>query len=137
MLRMKSERSSYSTRRPADEAVRREIGALRKIHHPNVVEVFWAGKTNAGDWYLVTEFIDGESLGEFTAGKRALRDREAMDVILDVLNALVAFHPDSERLEQLAAKSREDELTEAELDEWMELMDQGLVHRDTGRFQDR
>ena len=112
------------------EAVRREIGALRKIHHPNVVEVFWAGKTNAGDWYLVTEFIDGESLGEFTAGKRALRDREAMDVILDVLNALVAFHPDSERLEQLAAKSREGELTEAELDEWMELKDQGLVHRD-------
>src|SRR5262249_26718590 len=26
------------------EAVRREIGALRRIHHPNVVEVFWAGK---------------------------------------------------------------------------------------------
>ena len=26
------------------EAVRREIGALRKIHHPNVVEVFWAGR---------------------------------------------------------------------------------------------
>ena len=26
-------------------AVRREIGALRKIHHPNVVEVFWAGQT--------------------------------------------------------------------------------------------
>src|SRR6266568_7397942 len=32
------------------EAVRREIGALRRIHHPNVVEVFWAGKTSAGDW---------------------------------------------------------------------------------------
>src|SRR5205823_821212 len=39
------------------EAVRREIGALRKIHHPNVVEVFWAGQTNVGDWYLITEFI--------------------------------------------------------------------------------
>jgi hypothetical protein len=42
-----------------DEAVRREIGALREIHHPNVVEVFWAGQTSAGDWYLVTEFIEG------------------------------------------------------------------------------
>ena len=44
------------------EAVRREIGALRRISHPNVVEVYWAGKTSAGDWYLITEFIDGEPL---------------------------------------------------------------------------
>src|SRR4029450_11022400 len=61
------------------EAVRREIGALRKIHHPNVVEVFWAGKTSAGDWYLITELIDGESLDEFVTGNRHLRDREAVD----------------------------------------------------------
>jgi len=76
------------------EAVRREIGALRDIHHPNVVEVFWADQTGAGDWYLITEFIDGESLEEFVTGKRSLRDREAVDVALDLLEALVAFHPD-------------------------------------------
>jgi hypothetical protein len=112
------------------EAVRREIGALRKIHHPNVVEVLWAGKTNAGDWYLITEFIDGESLNEFVAGKRRLRDREAVDVALDLLDALVAFHPDSARLKQLEAKRRAGELPEAELHELMELQDKGLVHRD-------
>jgi hypothetical protein len=113
-----------------DEAVRREIGALRKIHHPNVVEVFWAGKTNVGDWYLITEFIDGESLDEFTTGKRHLRDREAIDVALDLLAALVAFHPDSARLKQLDAKASEGDLPEAELREWIELKDTGLVHRD-------
>jgi serine/threonine protein kinase len=75
------------------EAVRREIGALREIRHPNVVEVFWAGQTGAGDWYLITEFIDGESLEQFVTGKRNLRDREALDVALDLLEALVAFHP--------------------------------------------
>jgi len=112
------------------EAVRREIGALRKIHHPNVVEVLWAGKTGAGDWYLITEFIDGESLNEFVAGKRRLRDREAVDVALDLLDALVAFHPDSARLKQLEAKRRAGELPEAELHELMELQDKGLVHRD-------
>ncbi len=111
-------------------AVRREVGALRKIHHPNVVGVFWAGKTNVGDWYLLTEFIDGESLGEFAAGEKTLRDREAVDVALDVLDALVAFHPDSERIKELEAKGREGALTEAEFDECMELKDQGLVHRD-------
>ena len=112
------------------EAVRREIGALRKIHHRNVVEVFWAGKTNAGDWYLITEFIDGESLDEFATGKRRLRDREAVDVALDLLDALVAFHPDAARLKQLDAKRREGGLPEAESHEWMELKDKGLVHRD-------
>ena len=53
------------------EAVRREIGALRKIRHPNVVEVYWAGKTSVGDWYLITEFIEGEPLSEFTGGTRS------------------------------------------------------------------
>ena len=112
------------------QAVRREIGALRKIHHLNVVEVFWAGKTSTGDWYLVTEFIDGESLDEFVTGTRHLRDREAVDVALDLLDALVAFHPDVARLKQLDDKGRGGDLSEAELHEWMELKDNGLVQRD-------
>jgi hypothetical protein len=113
-----------------DEAVRREIGALRKIRHPNVVEVFWAGKTSAGEWYLITEFIDGETLDEFVTGSKRLRDREAVDVTLDLLDALVAFHPDSARLGQLDTKRRAGGLAEAESREWMELTDKGLVHRD-------
>ena len=114
----------------ASEAVRREIGALRKIDHPNVVKVFWAGQTGTGHWYLITEFIDGESLDEFAAGHRRLRDREAVDVALDLLDALVAFHPDAARLEQLEARRRNGDLTEAESREWTELNDSGLVHRD-------
>jgi hypothetical protein len=110
------------------EAVRREIGALRKIRHPNVVEVFWADKTNTGEWYLITELIDGESLNEFTTGKRHLRDREAVDVALDLLDALVAFHPDAARLGELDAQRREGSLPEAGSREWTEL--KGLVHRD-------
>jgi uncharacterized protein (TIGR02653 family) len=112
------------------EAVRREIGALRKIHHPNVVQVFWAGKTNAGDWYLITEYIDGESLEEYATGKRHLRDREAIDVALDVLDALIAIHPDAARLEELDAKNRLGELSESEYNEWTQLQEHGLVHRD-------
>jgi hypothetical protein len=112
------------------EAVRREIGALRKIEHPNVVKVLWAGKTDVGDWYLITEFIDGESLDEFATGKRSLRDREAVDVALDLLDALVAFHPDAARLKQLEALRGDGELPEAEAREYRELQGQGLVHRD-------
>ncbi len=112
------------------EAVRREIAALRKVDHPNVVKVYWAGKTNAGDWYLITEFIDGESLDEYATGKKHLRDREAIDVALDILDALVAIHPDATRIAELDEKRREGELSEAEYAEWTELQEKGLVHRD-------
>jgi serine/threonine protein kinase len=112
------------------DAVRRELRALRKIRNPNVVEVFGASKTRAGEWYLITEFIRGERLDEFTTETRCLRDREAAGVALDLLDALVAFHPDSARLGQLDAKRREGDLSEAEYQEWMELSEKGLVHRD-------
>ncbi len=112
------------------KAVRRELGALRKIHHPNVVEVFWADKTSAGDWYLVTEFIEGDSLVDFANGKKHLPDREALDVVMDLLAALVAFHPDAVRLRQLDARNREEGLSEAEFAEWMRLKDHALIHRD-------
>jgi Protein tyrosine and serine/threonine kinase len=112
------------------QAVRREIGALRKIRHPHVIEVFWAGKTSDGEWYLITEYIDGESLDQFVTGNRRLRDREAVDVALDLLDALVAFHPDTARLKQLDDKRRDGDLSEAESREWTDLKDKGLVHRD-------
>ena len=97
--------------------MRREIGALRKVHHPNVVKVIWADKTDDGEWYLITEYIDGESLAEYATGKKHLRDREAIDVALDVLDALVAIHPDSARLDELDRKKRDGELSDDEYDE--------------------
>jgi serine/threonine protein kinase len=112
------------------DAVRRELRALRKIRHPHVVEVFWANKTGAGEWYLITEFIYGDRLDEFIGATRCLRDREAVDVAIDLLEALVAFHPDSARLAELDAKRRQGDLTEAEYHEWRELSEHGLVHRD-------
>jgi uncharacterized protein (TIGR02653 family) len=112
------------------DAVRREIIALRKVHHPNVVEVFGAGQTKAGEWWLMTEYVEGESLDEYVAGERRLRDPEAVDVAIDVLDALVAIHPDSARIEELDRRRRNGELSQAEFDEWNELQERGLVHRD-------
>ena len=74
-------------------AVLREIGALRKIHHPNVMEVFWADKTSVGDWYLITEFIDGDSLDQFVTGKKPIRDREAVDIALRPARCAGRFPP--------------------------------------------
>lgn len=112
------------------EAVRREIGALRKAKHPRIVDVIWAGNTSAGEWYLIMEYVRGESLAGYADGAKQLPDRQVLDVGLDVLDALIAIHPDSERLEQLDAKKRDGEITEAEYDELMTLSENALVHRD-------
>jgi len=112
------------------DAVRREISALRKVHHPNVVKVIWADRTDAGEWYLIMEYIEGELLAEYAIGKKQLRDREAIDVALDVLSALTAIHPDSERLDALDQKKRDGEITGDEYDELMSLSENALVHRD-------
>ena len=113
------------------DAVRREISALRKVSHPHVVEVIWAGKTSLGEWYLLTEYVQGETLEGYATGKQVLRDREAVDVALDVLDALTAIHPDASRLAELEAKKHEGEdFSEAEFQELQELQDSGLVHRD-------
>ncbi len=112
------------------EAVRREINALRRVRHPHVVEVIWADKTTNGDWYLISEYVRGERLDDYANGKRDLRDREAIDVALDVLDALQAIHPDSVRLDELEMKKREGELSTAEFEELMRLQDEGLIHRD-------
>ena len=112
------------------DAVRREIGALRKVDHPNVVKVIWADRTDHGEWYLIMEYVDGESLAEYANGKKHLRDREAIDVALDVLEALAAIHPDTDRLEALDQKKSEGEITAEEYDELMSLRENALVHRD-------
>lgn len=113
------------------DAVRRELIALRKVKHPRVVDVFWAAKTADGHWYLITEYINGTSLDAYTAGDQRLRDREAVDVALDVLDALVAIHPDGERLEVLEQKRGEvGELSPSEFSEWQLLRESGIVHRD-------
>jgi uncharacterized protein (TIGR02653 family) len=112
------------------EAVRREISALRRVQHPNVVKVIWADRTDMGEWYLIMEYVEGELLAEYATGKKQLRDREAIDVILDVLGALIAIHPDSERLDALDKKKRDGEITPEEFDELMSLSENSLVHRD-------
>jgi len=69
----------------------------------------------AGDWLLVTEYIEGESLDTYATGKRHLRDREAIDVVRDIIEALIAIHPDSARLLELDAKNKSGELCPSEL----------------------
>ena len=112
------------------EAVRREIGALRKVHHPHVVKVFWAGKTSAGDWYLITEYIDGESL-ETTqpANITFVTERRSMSLSTSSTRWSRST-PTSPGSRSWIARSGKVSCPKRSMHEWMELRDKGLVHRD-------
>jgi uncharacterized protein (TIGR02653 family) len=106
------------------DAVRRELGFLRKVNHPNVLKVIWADQSSEGVWYLVTELVEGELLQEYIEGGLDLDEIFAIGD--DLLSALEAIHPAEERIAEL----KTGELSEAEFAELQELEAAGFVHRD-------
>jgi serine/threonine protein kinase len=111
------------------DTLQRELTILREVHHPHVVEVVWGGRTNAGQWYLVSNFVDGEPLDAYAYGPKSLSPREIVDVLDQLLDALEAIHPNEERIQELEAIGREAELSEEQYQELQEAK-HGIVHRD-------
>jgi serine/threonine protein kinase len=68
-----------------------EARAVSRLTHPNIVPVFEADD-NGGQPYLVFEFVDGPTLAEARRSKPRLPAREAVALLLGVLDALAAAH---------------------------------------------
>ena len=92
--------------------------------------MIWADRTDQGEWYLIMEYIEGEMLADYAVGKKQLRDREAIDVALDVL----AHWLPSTRIRNGSTRSRGKsgggEISQDEYEELMSLSENALVHRD-------
>lgn len=117
----------------ATEFLQREARTLLEINHPNIVKVHsWGRLPRSGRLYLVSEFIEGEELTEYTRPDHHLPARQAVQVIVDLLSALEAIHPQVERLEELKAKLRAGELSydDPEYEEYKTLSEKGWLHRD-------
>ena len=110
------------------DAALREISALRRIDHPNVVKPIWAGPAGDRFFYLVTEFIEGRSLRDIDAGE--LDDLRALEILDQVLAGLEAVHPKDARIAELQEQGFQRELTGEEFDELQRLRAEGLIHRD-------
>jgi serine/threonine protein kinase len=77
-----------------DEAVNEwlnEARAVSRLSHPSIVPVFEAD-AHAGQAYLVFEYVEGPTLSQAHPRGRALPAREAVDILLGVLDALAAAH---------------------------------------------
>ncbi|MBP6763737.1 MAG: HDOD domain-containing protein [Rubrivivax sp.] len=68
-----------------------EARAVSRLTHPNIVPVFEADD-NEGQPYLVFEYVEGPTLAEARRSKPRLPAREAVTLLLGVLDALAAAH---------------------------------------------
>jgi diguanylate cyclase (GGDEF)-like protein len=79
--------------RQADVFRRFELEArtLAALDHPHIVRVFDLGATPEGEPFLVLELLEGRTLREHLQG-RALPQREALQIVGQLLRALAAAH---------------------------------------------
>jgi len=115
------------------ETAQHEVTILRKIKSPYVVEMIWGERhPGTGWWYLVSEFVNGDTLKEYIDGQKAgqMTDREVVETIRQLLLGLEAVHPDDERKAELAELNRKRDLTNREWEELLELGETGIIHRD-------
>ena len=74
-----------------EERFRREGTILAALNHPNIARLLDAGVSNAGQPYLVLEFVNGISINQFCDAKR-LDTRSRVLLFLDVLAAVSHAH---------------------------------------------
>ncbi len=69
----------------------REARSIAQLRHPGIVALHETGRTDEDVCYLVTEFIDGDTLDRWIQGRRITPDRAA-ELIAEVAEALEYAH---------------------------------------------
>ncbi len=73
----------------ADRALRQEVKALESLTHPNIVRVFGPIQvTSQGEWMIVSEWIDGSTLDDYTDGPKAMDGRAIFNAGTQLFAAL-------------------------------------------------
>jgi len=70
----------------------REAQAVAKLRHENILEIFDYSGLDSQSSYIVTEFIDGQTLKQFLAGRTLRHPEVAALVAVEVCGALAHAH---------------------------------------------
>jgi serine/threonine protein kinase len=73
------------------ERFAREAKALARLNHPSVVTLYEFGRTNAGLYYFLMEYVDGVNLRQLMHAGR-VAPREALAIVPQVCDALQYAH---------------------------------------------
>ena len=65
---------------------------LAKVNHPNIVQIYDIGE-EAGYYYIIMEYIEGENLGDFIKKTRAeYKTSSTLPLMIKISNALAVIH---------------------------------------------
>ncbi|MGH8639912.1 MAG: serine/threonine-protein kinase, partial [Burkholderiales bacterium] len=70
----------------------REVQAARQLNHPNTIEIYDYGRTRAGDFYYVMEYLDGITLSSLVARDGSLGPARTIYLMRQVCAALKEAH---------------------------------------------
>jgi len=73
------------------ERFRREAHAVAKLRHPNIVQIYSIGDDADFDFFTM-EYVDGEGLDRLLARRKRLKEREALQTMLEVCLGLQEAH---------------------------------------------
>src|SRR5256714_15183132 len=71
---------------------RREMQVCGELHHPHIVRLMDSGESEAGLLFSVFEYVPGLTLAEMVREKGALTVATTIDLMSQVLDALVCAH---------------------------------------------
>lgn len=74
------------------EAANDEIEKAIGITHPNLARVFETGKSAGNEIYVVSEYVEGQTLREYLAEKSPLAERHAVKIARQIAEALETLH---------------------------------------------
>jgi serine/threonine-protein kinase len=69
----------------------REIEALRKLQHPNIVSLYESG-VDGETYYYAMEYVDGETLTQRIRREKKIPWRDAVEIAIQICAALKAAH---------------------------------------------
>ena len=82
----------HAQKREAVSRLHHEARVVGTIGHPNICEVYDIGRLDDGSPYLVMERLHGETLAEKIQREGSVAYPELIDIVVQVLSALVAAH---------------------------------------------
>ncbi len=108
---------------------RREANAAAQLDHPHICQVTDFDSTENGDFYLVMEFLNGETLRDRLERLGKIEIDSVFRIMLDLLSALQCAHESGivhrdVKPENIALIKRD------ERDDYVKLIDFGIAHAD-------
>lgn len=111
----------------SERQVRAEFELLRSVRSRFVTQAYDLLKNGQGEWYMVMEYVQGETLERILTKKGRLSDQELHRLSYNLFASIESIHPQIARLKQLRDTAT---LSPFEELDYFRLMNEGYIHRD-------